>query len=75
MTPATIRVLKTWQEMQRPYRACELCAHGSVTLFPLGEQQCHNIKVRGQQRPPVPVAQARAHGGGCGPDAWQMVPR
>lgn len=74
MTPATARVLQTWQDMQRPYRACELCKHAVALLLPAGELACGNVRVRGQHAP-LPLPQARAQGGGCGPDAWQQVPR
>ena len=51
------------------FRACELCSHGRST--DTGARLCTEQTVAGVHRA-MPVALARATGGGCGPDASRM---
>lgn len=52
------------------YRACELCSHGRSS--DTGARLCTEQTVAGVHRA-LPVAMARASGGGCGPDASRMA--
>jgi hypothetical protein len=61
-------VSSPWPETH--YRACELCTHGRST--DAGTRLCTEQTVAGIHRA-LPVEQARAAGGGCGPDATRMA--
>jgi len=55
----------------RPFRACELCDHGQTVLQ--GQRRCTHPSAAGTSQG-VPVHQARALGGACGPEADLMLP-
>jgi hypothetical protein len=54
-----------WLSAERPYRACDLCSHGLT----LGSHRFCSLGDRGR---PLPVPDARAPGGHCGPDAERL---
>lgn len=52
-----------------PYRACQICSHGTDDLAGTRMCQCRAVVQAGQQKP---VDQMRKPGGPCGPEAEHL---
>lgn len=59
-------MLRKWNEAQAPYRACDLCSHLRLEVIG-GAKRC-----QGEGKNPIPVSEARALGGHCGPEAVRL---
>ena len=71
VTPIQLQAPQAWHAQAiSPYRACDLCTHGSTSAA-TGLRMCgHPSAVtRGT---PVPVDLARARCGACGPEALHL---